>query len=88
MTKPNTLKVSKSQNKFLKSLFLPKNERNIARISALTFRAESLAIFRLFFGRNDEFINVRFTDLYRPVKAMSCYVRLLQKFNYVCSHFS
>ena len=29
------LKVSKSQNKFMKSSFLPKNEQNIARISAL-----------------------------------------------------
>jgi hypothetical protein len=34
------LKVSKSQNKNMKSSFLPKNERNIARISALTFRPE------------------------------------------------
>ena len=51
------LKVSKSQNKFMKSSFLPKNERNIARISALTFRAEILAIFRSFFGRNSDFIN-------------------------------
>ena len=52
------LKVSKSQNKFMKSSFLPKNERNIARISALTFRAEILAIFRSFFGKNDGFIKV------------------------------
>ena len=29
------LKVSKSQNKFMKSSFLPKYERNILRISAL-----------------------------------------------------
>ena len=56
------LKVSKSQNKFMKSLVLPKNERNIARISALTFRAEILAIFRSFFGSNDDFINL-FWDL-------------------------
>ena len=46
----------------MKSSFLPKNERNIARISALTFRAEILAIFRSFFGRNDDFINL-FWDL-------------------------
>ena len=53
----NFIKVSKSQDKFMKSSFLPKNERNIARISALTFRAEILAIFCSFFGRNDDFIN-------------------------------
>ena len=35
MDKELTVKVSKSQNKFMKSSFLPKNERNIARISAL-----------------------------------------------------
>ena len=52
------LKVSKSQNKFMKSSFLPKNERNIARISALNVRAEILAIFRSFFGRNDDNINL------------------------------
>ena len=49
------LKVSKSQNKFMKSSFLPINERNIARISALT---EILAIFHSFFGRNGDFINL------------------------------
>ena len=32
------VKVSKSQNKFMKSSFFPKNERNIARISALNVR--------------------------------------------------
>ena len=52
------VKVSKSQNKFMKSSFLPKNEQNIARISALTFRAEILAMIRSFFGRNDDFINL------------------------------
>ena len=52
------LKVSKSQNKFMKSSFLPKNKQNIARISALTFRAEILAIFFAFYGRNDDFINL------------------------------
>ena len=56
------LKVSKSQNKFMKSWFLPKNERNIARISALNVRAGILAIFRSFFGRNDVFKNL-FWDL-------------------------
>ena len=56
------LKVSKSQNKFMKSSFLPKNEQNIARISALTFRAEILAIFRSFVGRNGDFVNL-FWDL-------------------------
>ena len=50
------LKVSKSQNEFMKASFLPKNERNIARISALNVRAEILAIFRSFFGKNDDFI--------------------------------
>ena len=54
--KLRALKVSKSQNKFMKSPFLPKNERNIARISALNVRAEILAIFRSFFGKNDDFI--------------------------------
>ena len=52
------VKVSKSQNKFMKSSFLPKNERNIARISALNVRAEILAIFCSFFRRNDDFINL------------------------------
>ena len=41
------VKVSKSQNKFMKSSFLPKNEQNIARISALNVRA----IFRSLFGK-------------------------------------
>ena len=36
----------------MKSSFFPKNERNIARIFALTLRAEILAIFRSFFGKN------------------------------------
>ena len=56
------VKVSKSQNKFMKSSFFPKNKQNIARISALNDRAEILAIFRSFFGRNDDFINL-FWDL-------------------------
>ena len=53
-----SLKVSKFQNKFMMSSFFPKNKQNIARISALTFRAEILAIFRSFFGKNDDFINL------------------------------
>ena len=56
------VKVSKSQNKSMKSSFFPKNEQNIARISTLTFKAEILAIFRSFFGENDDFINL-FWDL-------------------------
>ena len=43
-------------------LVSPKNERNIARIPALNLRAEILAIFRLFCGRNNDFINL-FWDL-------------------------
>ena len=42
----------------MESSFLPKNKRNIARIFALTV----LAIFRSFFGKNDDFINL-FWDL-------------------------
>ena len=58
----NLIKVSKSQNKFIKSSFLPKNERIIARISALNVRAEILAIFCSFFGRNNDLIHL-FWDL-------------------------
>ena len=46
----------------MKPSFFPKNERNIAKISALNARAEILAIFRSFFGKNDDFINL-FRDL-------------------------
>ena len=53
-----TVKVSKSQNKFMKLSFLPKNERNIAKISALNVKAEILAKFCSFFGRNVDFINL------------------------------
>ena len=56
------VKVSKSQNKLMKSSFSPKNERNIARISTLNVRAEILAIFCLFFGKNDDLI-ILFWDL-------------------------
>ena len=46
----------------MKSLFLPKYERNIVKISALYctvphYRAEILTIFCSYFGRNDDFIN-------------------------------
>ena len=51
------LKVSKSQNEFMKSSFLPKYEPNIVRISALFYLAEILTIFGSYFGRNDDFIN-------------------------------
>ena len=55
------LKVSKFQNEFMKSSFLPKYEPNIWRISALYcvphYRAEILTIFGSYFGRNDDFIN-------------------------------
>ena len=36
--KGDGLKVSKSQNKFVKSSFLPKYEENILKISALAFK--------------------------------------------------
>ena len=55
------LKVSKCQNEFMKSTFLPKYEANIVRISTLYCatlnRAEILTIFLSYFGRNDDFIN-------------------------------
>ena len=51
------LKVSYFQNEFMKIKLLPKNERKIARISALWVRAEILAIFHSFFGRSFIFIN-------------------------------
>ena len=57
-----TLKVSKFQNEFMKSSFLPKYEPNIVRISALNcatlyYRGEILSIFGSYFGRNDDFVN-------------------------------
>jgi hypothetical protein len=56
-----TLKVSKFQNEFMNSSFLLKYEQKIVRISALCskahYRAEILTIFRLYFGRNNGFIN-------------------------------
>ena len=51
------LKVCYFQNEFMKIKLLPKNERKTARISALTHRAEILAIFCLFFGRSFIFTN-------------------------------
>ena len=58
----SSLKVSKFQNEFIKSSFLPKYEPNIVMISALHcivphYRAEILTIFGSYFGRNDDFIN-------------------------------
>ena len=40
----------------MKPSLFPKNEQNIARVSALTVRAEILAIVLSFFGKNDYFI--------------------------------
>ena len=55
------IKVSKFENEFMKSSFLPKYEQKIVKISALCseahYRAEILTIFRSYFGRNDDFIN-------------------------------
>ena len=56
------IKVSKFQNEFMKSSFLPKYEPKIVGISALScsvaqYRAEILKIFSSYFGRNDDFIN-------------------------------
>ena len=54
------IKVSKFQNEFMKSSFLPKYEPNIVRIYACTvphYRAEILTILGSYFGRNEDFIN-------------------------------
>ena len=54
------IKVSKFQNEFMKSSFLPKHEPNIVKISALYlphYRVEILTIFVSYCGRNDDFIN-------------------------------
>ena len=48
------LKVSKFQNEFMKSSFLPKYERKIVRISALCSEGRNLGNY---FGRSDGFIN-------------------------------
>ena len=59
--KPSLLKVSKFQNEFMKSSFLPKYERKIVRISArlsvAQYRVEILTIFHSYFGRNNKFLN-------------------------------
>ena len=49
----NILKVSKVQNEFMMSPFLPKYEPN----TVPHYRAEILTIFGSYFGRNDDFIN-------------------------------
>ena len=55
------LKVTKFQNEFMKSSFLPKCEQNNVRIYALycatLYRVEVLTIFCSYFGKNDDFIN-------------------------------
>ena len=52
------LKVSKFQNEFTKSSFLPKYEqKNCQDFFPVYCRAEILTIFRSYFGRNDDFIN-------------------------------
>ena len=51
------LKVSKFQNEFMRSSFLPKYEQKIVKISASLHRAEILTIFRSYFGRNNDLIN-------------------------------
>ena len=51
------LKVSKFQNEFLKSSFLPKYQQKVVRIVDCVVRAEILTIFCSYFGRNDDFIN-------------------------------
>ena len=47
---PNSVKVSQFQNELMNSSFLPKNERKIARISAIFHKAEILAIIVHFLG--------------------------------------
>ena len=51
------LKVSKFQNEFMKSLFLPKYEQKLSRFLPCVVKAEILTIFGSYFGRNDDFIN-------------------------------
>ena len=64
MEKPSAMyciKVSKFQNEFMKSSFLPKYEPNIARISAMysaTLQGRNpYNFFGSYFGRNNDFIN-------------------------------
>ena len=49
-----TLKVSQFQNEFMKSSFLPKYERKIVKISALTTQGRNPDNFSSYFGRNDD----------------------------------
>ena len=51
------LKVSKFQNKFMKSSFLPKYEQKLSGFLPCVVRAEILTIFHSYFGRNDDFRN-------------------------------
>ena len=56
-----SIKVSKFQNEFIKSSFLPKYEPKIVRIflpcSVAQYRAEILTIFGSYFKRNNDLIN-------------------------------
>ena len=53
------LKVSKFQNEFMKSSFVPKYDPNIVRIFAqyVLYRSEILKKIYPYFGRNDDFKN-------------------------------
>ena len=51
------IKVSKFQNEFMKSSFLPKYESKIVRISALTVQSRNPYNISSYFGRNNDFIN-------------------------------
>ena len=54
------IEISRFQNEFMKTSFLPKHEPNIVKISALYlphYRVEILTIFVSYCGRNDDFIN-------------------------------
>ena len=56
----NLIKVSKIQNEFKRSLFLPKSQPKITDFcpgSLLEGRAEIYVIFDWDFGRNDDLIN-------------------------------
>ena len=52
------LKVSKSQNKFMESSFLPKYEQNILRISALASKERSNQKIKALYYTNYELINM------------------------------
>ena len=71
------LKVNKFQNESMKSSLLPKYGRKIVRISALLsvarYRAEILAIFCSYFGRNDVFIkSFRFLLTFSTIYVDTC----------------